>query len=130
MLTDEKKSILQLLVALAWADGRVDEKEIEVVTALTDAFQASKEEAQEMVDWAKEPRKLDDVDISAMSKSDIELALQYGVLLTFIDGEQTADEVALLDSFVDRLGMSSEEAQPILNSATAHAKKLLPELES
>ena len=129
MLTDEKKSILQLLVALAWADGRVDEEERDVVKALTDAFKASDEECDEILEWARQRRTIEDVDITSLTQSDLELALQFGVLLTFIDGKQTADEVVLLDKFIARLGMSQDEAKPLLDSATAFAQKLLPELD-
>ncbi|MBN2715210.1 MAG: TerB family tellurite resistance protein [Deltaproteobacteria bacterium] len=130
MLTDEKKSILQLLVALAWADGRVDESEREIVLALTEAFQASDDETTEMMDWASQRRTLDEVDISHLSRTDIDLVLQYAVLLTFVDGEQTADEIELLYTFIDRIGLSRDEAQPILESATAFSKSLLSELAS
>ncbi|MBN2340117.1 MAG: TerB family tellurite resistance protein [Deltaproteobacteria bacterium] len=130
MLTEEKKSILQLLVALAWADGKVDQEELEIVVALTDAFQASKEECDEVLEWAKTPRTLDDVDISALAQSDVYLALQHGVLLTYIDGEQTADEVELINKLVVKLGLTQDEAQPLLDSAAAFAQNLLPELES
>jgi len=129
MLADEKKSTLKLLVALAWADGRVDEEEKEVVEAMLDAFGAEEEEAAELREWATQPRTLDDVDVSSMDKSDLELALQHGVLLTHIDGEQSEKEVELLVDLVDKLGLSKEEAKPIIESANAFAKALLPELE-
>ena len=61
---------------------------------------------------------------------DMELALQYGVLLTWIDGEQSADEVTQLDKLISLLGFTREEAQPVLDSASAFAQTLLPELES
>ena len=130
MLTEEKKNTLKLLIALAWADGRVDEEELEVVEALLDAYGAAEEDAAELRAWAKEPRSLDDVNTSGLSVSDAELALQHGVLLTHIDGEQTADEVELLNKFIAKLGLPEELAAPILESATNWAKQLLPELDS
>jgi len=130
MLTEAKKNILKLLVALAWADGRVDEEEMEVVEALLDAYGASEEDAELIRAWAGAPRSLDDVDTSGLSISDTELALQHGVLLTYIDGEQTEDEVKLIDAFTDKLGLPRELAKPIIESATTWAKELLPELDS
>jgi tellurite resistance protein len=130
MLTPEKKSILQLLVALAWADGRVDVEEQEVVEALIDAFGAGTDEAQELRTWAKAPRTLDGIDISGLSRSDMQLALQHGVLLTYIDGEQSEAERKLIDQLVARLGLSPDEAAPLLESAQAFAKQLLSALES
>ena len=130
MLSDEKKSILQLMIALAWADGRVDQEEMEIVDALLDAFDASTDEAEQMRQWAEKPRTLDEVDISFLTRSDLHLALQHGVLLSYIDGELSDKEVQLIDDLITKLGLSQEEAQPILDSAAAFAKSLLPELES
>ena len=130
MLTPEKKSILQLLTALAWADGRVDAEEQEVVEALIDAFGADKAEAEEHRAWAKTPRALDAIDVSGLSRSDVQLALQHGVLLTYIDGEQSEAERKLIGELVVKLDLSSEEAAPLLESAHAFAKQLLHALES
>jgi len=130
MLTDANNNVLKLLVALAWADGRVDEEEMEVVNALLDAYGAGDEEAEELRNWARQPRDLDDVDVSDLTVSDTELALQHAVLLTYIDGEQSPKEVELLDRFCARLGFTKEAAAPILESADAWARSLLPELES
>ncbi|MCK9460271.1 MAG: TerB family tellurite resistance protein [Proteobacteria bacterium] len=130
MLTPEKKSILQLLTALAWADGRVDTEEQEVVEALLDAFGAEAGEAEELRAWAKEPRTLDSVDLSGLARTDVQLALQHGVLLTYIDGEQSESEKKLIGALVDKLGLSTEEAAPLLESANAFAKQLLHALES
>ena len=130
MLTPEKKSILKLLTALAWADGKVDDEEQEVVEALLDAFGAEAEEADELRAWAKAPRTLGDVDVSVLSRSDVQLALQHGVLLTHIDGEQSDSERAVIDELVIKLGLTKEEAAPLLESAHAFAKQLLSALES
>ena len=130
MLTDEKKGIVRLLVALAWADGKVDEQEKEIVEAVLDAFGATIEESEEIRTWAASPRTLDDVDVSSLEKSDLELALQHGVLLTHIDGEQTDEELKLLSGFVEKLGLTVEEAKPVIESANVFAKALLPELEA
>ena len=130
MLTPEKKGILKLLTALMWADGKVREEEQEVVEALIDAFGAEPAEADELRAWAKAPRTLDDVDVSILSRSDTQLALQHGVLLTYIDGEQSDSERAVLDALIGKLGLSKEEAAPLLESAHAFAKQLLHALES
>ena len=130
MLADEKKSILQLLIALAWADGRVDKEEMEIVDALLDAFDTPMDVADELKEWALVPRTLDEVDISSLTRSDLCLALQHGVLLAYIDGELSDKEVQLIDDLIKKLGLTQEEAQPLLDSAAAFAKSLLPELES
>ena len=130
MLDDGKKGSLKLLVALAWADGRVDEEEMEVVAAMLDAYGADGAEAKEIMDWARERRSLDDVDVSDLDKNDLTAVLQHAVLLTYIDGEQSEEEVNLLKGFIAKLGMTPEEAAPILMAAEHFTKQILPELES
>ena len=130
MLDDGKKSSLKLLVALAWADGRVDEEEMEVVEAMLDAYGADGDEAQEIRDWAGEKRSLDDVDVSDLNMSDLTAVLQHAVLLTYIDGEQSETEIKLLKDFIAKLGLTMEEAEPILMAAEHFTKQLLPELKS
>ncbi len=130
MLDEGKKGSLKLLVALAWADGRVDEEEMEVVEAMLDAYGADGDEAQEIRDWAREKRSLDDVDVSDLDMSDLTAVLQHAVLLTYIDGEQSETEIKLLKDFIAKLGLTMEEAEPILMAAEHFTKQLLPELKS
>ncbi len=130
MLTVEKKSILQLLIALAWADGHVDEEEIDVIKALIDAFNADETESKEILEWAKVKRTLDEVDITSLTTSDLTLTLQYGVLLAHIDGEFSKSEAGAINDLIKKCGLSQEEAKPLLDSAAAFAKSLLPELEA
>jgi tellurite resistance protein len=130
MLTEEKKSILRLLIALAWADGHVDSEEMEIVKALIDAFNASPDESAEIIEWAAQKRTLDEVDISTLTRSDLTLTLQYGVLLANIDGGFSQSEADVIDDLIVKLGLSAEEAKPLLDSALAFSQSLLPELES
>jgi uncharacterized membrane protein YebE (DUF533 family) len=125
-----KKKLLKMLVALAWADGRVDAEEMEIVYAVVDSFGVDAATKEEIVSWAKTPRSLDDVDTEGLTEEDAELVLFQAVVLTFIDGEQSDKEVALLNAFVEKLGMSKERAEAVLDAATARAKTLLPELEA
>jgi uncharacterized membrane protein YebE (DUF533 family) len=129
MIDDTKIKLLKLLVALAWADGRVDEEEMEIVEAMLDSFQADEETAITIRAWAKQPRSLDDIDVSDLTIEDAELVLFQAVLLTFIDGEQTEKEVELLAEFIAKLGLEKEHADAVLSSATARAKELLPMLD-
>jgi len=130
MLDDTRKKLLKLLVALAWADGRVDEEEMEVVEAMFDTFEADEETAAEIREWAKISRSLDDIDTEGLTKDDAGLVLYQAVLLTYIDGEQTEKEVKLLDDFMVKLGLTKEEAEPILARATERATELLPILDT
>ncbi|MCP4195864.1 MAG: tellurite resistance TerB family protein [Proteobacteria bacterium] len=130
MLDETRTNLLKLLVALAWADGRVDEGEMEIVEAMLDSFDASTEDGNDIREWAKKPRSLDDVDVAELTEEDADLVLYQAVLLTFIDDEQSEKETELLNNFVAKLGMSAERAEDVLERATARAKELLPVLDS
>lgn len=124
-MDDTRKRLIKLLVALAWADGRVQAEEMEVIEAMLDTFRVDGEAAAEIREFAKTPRTLDDVDVQGITVDDAGLVLYQAVLLTFIDGEQSDKEVRLLEQFMEKIGLTREEAAPIMERATARAKNLL-----
>jgi uncharacterized membrane protein YebE (DUF533 family) len=130
MLDETRTKLLKLLIALAWADGRVDEEEMEIVEAMLDSFNASVEEGNDLREWAKTPRSLDDIDVAGLTAEDADLVLYQAVLLTYIDDEQSEKETELLNNFVAKLGMPSDRAKEVLERATSRAKELLPVLDS
>jgi hypothetical protein len=103
----------------------VDAEETEVIEALLSAFDIGGDDAAKIRDYAKTPRTVDDIDLTELSAHDRRLLLQHAVILTFIDGTQSADEVAVLDKLVDKLHVPADEAKELLASASARAKRLL-----
>jgi uncharacterized membrane protein YebE (DUF533 family) len=130
MLDKKKEQLLKLLVALAWADGRVAEEEMEVVESMLDTFECNDEVKTTIRNWAETPRSLDDVEVAELTEDDANLALYQAVFLTYIDGEQSEEEVALLNQFVSKLGIDHERADAILKIATTRAQELLPVLNA
>ena len=124
-MENTRKKLLKLLVALAWADGRVRAEEMEVIEAMLDTFRVDAEAAAEVREFARTPRTLDDVEVDGITVDDAGLVLYQAVLLTFIDGEQTDTEIRLLEQFMEKIGLTREEAAPIMERATARAKNLL-----
>lgn len=120
-----KEAMVKSLVAVAWADGRMDGEETEVIEALLGAFEVADEEAADIRTYAKEPKKLEDVPLTDLSASDRRLLLQHAVILTFIDGEQSDDERAVLEELVGRLRIPTAEAKVLLEASEARAKRLL-----
>ena len=130
MLDDRKTKLVKLLIALAWADGRVDKEEMEVVEAVLDSFDADDDGADKIRKWASEPRTFNELDVSDLTEDDASLVLFQAVLLTYIDGEQSEKEIELLNKFVAKIGLTPERASSVIESATARAKDLLDVLES
>lgn len=122
---DQDKAIVKSLISIAWADGRVADEETEVIEALLQAFDASKEDTAELRAYAQTKRTLEDIPLTDLSSDDRRTLLQHAVLLTYIDGEQSADEKAFLTSLCERLRIPGVEAAPLLGAAEERAKRFL-----
>ncbi|MCA9606134.1 MAG: TerB family tellurite resistance protein [Myxococcales bacterium] len=124
-MQEHQEAMVKSLIAVAWADGRMDGEETEVIEALLGAFEVPEEDAQTLREFAKEPRKLEDVPLTELSASDRRLLLQHAVILTYIDGEQSDDEVKVLDELIERLRIPAAEAKVLLEASAVRAKRLL-----
>ncbi|GMV12140.1 MAG: TerB family tellurite resistance protein [Polyangiaceae bacterium] len=124
-MTPSEKNIVKSLVAVAWADGKVEQPESHVIEGLLAGFDASDEEEKELLEYAKERRTLEkDIPLSALGEEERELLLANAALLTHADGEQSESEKALLDKLIDLLGFSKETAEEILGSVKDGALRL------
>lgn len=122
---DQDKAMLKSLVAVAWADGRFADEEREMLDALLNGFDANDAEAAEMRKFAETPRTLGDIPLTDLSPDDRRLLLNHAVVLTYIDGEQSESEKAMIDGLVKQLGIWADEADEIITSASKRAQRLL-----
>ena len=122
---EHQEAMVKSLVAVAWADGRMEGEETEVIEALLSAFEIDGEDAEAIREYAKEPKSLDDVPLTDLSASDRRLLLQHAVILTFIDGNQSESERKVLEDLVQRLHLPETEAKVLLEASEARAKRLL-----
>ena len=128
-MTPSEMTIFKSLIAVAWADGTVDEPEQSMIDGLLWAFGASEEEEQELEEFASKKRTLKkDVPVADLSDDDKELLLAHAALLTHADGEQTPDEKRVLTALVKHLGYSNADAKPIIAEARTRAAKLAERL--
>ena len=122
---EQDRAILKSLVSVAWADGRVSEEETEILEALLQSFEATKEESAEIREYAKTPRTLGDIPLTELSSDDRRMLLQHAVLLTFIDGAQAPQEKKMLDELCEKLRIPAEEVASLMAAAEGRAKKFL-----
>jgi tellurite resistance protein len=116
-MTPSEKNIVKCLVAIAWADGKVAAPEAGVIEGMLCGFDATDEEEREILQYAKHKRTLaEDAPIRELSREDRELLLANAALLTHADGEQSADEQALLQRLIGMLEFSEADAKQILES--------------
>lgn len=124
-MQDYQEAMLKSLVAIAWADGRVDGEEAEVIEALLSSFEVPDGDAAMIREYAKSPRSIDDVPITDLSAADRRALLQHAVILTYIDGEQSDKEREVLDALVTKLRIPADEAKELLAVADERARRLI-----
>jgi tellurite resistance protein len=124
-MQDHQEAMVKSLVAVAWADGRMEGEEHEVIEALISSFELTGEDAAQIREYAKEPRSIDDVPITDLSADDRRVLLQHAVILTYIDGKQSEEEKIVLGKLSEKLRIPADESKAILEAAEARAKRLL-----
>lgn len=122
---DQDIAIVKALVPVAWADGVFAETEKQMLDALLDAYKASDEEKEIVREYAEKQRTLDDIDMQELSTDDRRTLFQHAVLLTFADGDQSADEVKFLASLAQKLRFTDEERDVLMEVGAQRAKKYL-----
>lgn len=116
-MTPSEKNIVRALVAVAWADGKLEEPESGIIEGLLSGFDASEAEEREIIEYAKQKRTFNkDFPVADLSREDRELLLANAALLTHADGQQSGSERELLDKLVRLLEFSAEDADSILAS--------------
>jgi tellurite resistance protein len=124
-MTPGEKNVLKSLVAVAWADGKLEDGETGVIEGLLAGFDATSAEEAEILEYARTRRTLErDVPLDQLGREERELLISNAALLTHADGEQSDSERALLNKLVSLLGFTPSEAEPLLRGARDGALSL------
>ena len=126
---EQNVAILKGLVAVAWADGNFAEAEKQALDGLLAAFGATDDETKSIHDYAKDPKKLEDIPLSDLSADDRRMLMSHAVLLSYVDGEQADSEKAFLEALSKHLRIPKDEADAIEAASAARAKKYLKLLD-
>jgi tellurite resistance protein len=116
-MTPSERNIVKSLIAVAWADGKLEAPESGVIEGMLSGFDASPEEEKELLEYGSTRRGLDDIPLAELGKDDRELLLANAALLTHADGDQSDSERLTLEALVKLLGFGAEEARSIIDSA-------------
>src|SRR5271166_4349718 len=111
---DQDIAIVKALVPVAWADGVFADTEKQMLDALLDAYKASDKEKEILHEYAEQKRTLDDIDLQELSTDDRRVLFQHAVLLTYADGDQSADEITFLKSLSQKLRIDDEERETLM----------------
>lgn len=119
-MTPSEKCVVRSLIAVAWADGQIASGELGVIEGMLCGFDATTEEEQEMLEFARTPRSLpEDVPVGELSREERELLLTNAALLTLSDRVRTPSEVAVLGQLGELLGFSAVETAELVEQACA-----------
>jgi uncharacterized membrane protein YebE (DUF533 family) len=122
---DQDMAIVKALVPVAWADGVYAQPEKEMIDAVLDAYRASDKEKEMVHEFAETRRTLDDIDMQELSADDRRVLFQHAVLLSFADGDQSADEVTFLEALAKKLRLSDDDRKALMLAGSERAKKYL-----
>lgn len=123
-MTPEEKTIVKMLIAVAWADGEMQAPEQGVIDGLLSGFDASPKEEEEMHAWAKSPRTLRDVPVGELSNDERETLMRNAALLVQADDEETEREQNVLAHLGNILEIGANERPEIIASVRGGASHL------
>ncbi len=126
---------LALIITMAWADGRLDEKEKEGVLAASEVFNLTKELRDRIAQIMEKPMPVDELLVENLSSRDKAFAFVAAVWMSGVDSEVDDKEKALLDQAADLLGLSAarraeltqiaRDLEPIDRSSSSWTKELV-----
>jgi uncharacterized tellurite resistance protein B-like protein len=117
IVSPSEKNIVKSLIAVAWADGRMESSETSVIEGLLSGFDATPDEERELLAYARTRRTLeDDVPLDELSQEDRELLFSNAALLIQADGSEAASERWVLARLGELLSLSPQLMGEILGS--------------
>ncbi|HET9929532.1 MAG TPA: TerB family tellurite resistance protein [Polyangiaceae bacterium] len=116
-MSPSEKNIVKSLIAVAWADGRMEASETQVIEGLLSGFDATPEEEEELLEYARTRRTLeDDIPLEELSPEDRELLFSNAALLIHADGSEAASERWVLARLGEILSLSPQVMAEVLGS--------------
>jgi uncharacterized membrane protein YebE (DUF533 family) len=99
---------LRLLIAMAWADGRLDDKEKAGVRGAADVLNLSKEFRTKLDEAMKTSLPFDQILLEGLSGRDTSFAYVAAVWMSGVDDDVDDKEKALLDRLAKEFGFGAE----------------------
>jgi len=108
---------LALLITMAWADGRLDDKEKEGVRAASSVFNLTKELRDRLDQILEKPMPIDELLVESMSPRDKAFAFVAATWLSGVDEDVDAKEQELLDRAASLFGFGEARTQELVQIA-------------
>lgn len=98
---------LALLITMAWADGRLDDREKEGVRAAASVFNLTKELRSRLDQLLEEPIPVGELLFDTLSERDKAFAYVAAVWMSGADADVDAKETALLEELATQLALAA-----------------------
>jgi len=108
---------LALLITMAWADGRLDDKEKEGVRAAADILNLTKELRDRLDQLLEKPMPIDELLVEGLSARDRAFAFVAATWMAGIDEEIDPKEQELLDRASELLGFTADRKAELTSVA-------------
>jgi uncharacterized membrane protein YebE (DUF533 family) len=105
---------LALLIAFAWADGRLEEREKEGVLGAVEVFNLPKDLRDRVGKMLEKPLPLDQILVDTLSHRDRAFAFVAAAWLTGVDQDVDAKEESMLNELAERLGYDEERKRELI----------------
>ncbi len=104
---------LALLITMAWADGRLDDREKEGVRAAASVFNLTKELRERLDQLLEAPMPVDELLFDTLSERDKAFAFVAASWMSGADEEVDEKEAALLEQLVTVLGLTADRRREL-----------------
>lgn len=108
---------LALLITMAWADGRLDDKEKTGVRAASEVLNLTKELRERLEDLMKKPLGLEELLFDGLSARDKAFAYVAAAWLSGVDDDVDPKEEDLLNKLGDLLQLTNERRKELTQIA-------------
>lgn len=98
---------LALLIAMAWADGRLEDNEKQGILEAAGVFNLTKELRDRLESMLQKPMPIDELLVEGLSPRDRAFAYVAAVWMSGVDSEVDEKEKALLDKAAELLGLDA-----------------------
>lgn len=119
----EKVGLIQVLTALAWADGKVTPQERRLIEHHVHLAALPPRTARRLLQALEGDAAPPELQLEPLAPAARRFVLEQAILLSLVDDELDATEEALLESVAARLGASALELEQVLVEVTAFYEK-------
>lgn len=105
---------LALLIAVAWADGRLDDKERDGVRGAAQVLNLNKALRDRLDQLLEKPAKVSEINVAPLSARDRAFAYVAAAWMAHVDGVLAPEEKAVLDEIGAALGFDEQRKDELV----------------